>query len=130
MSDIQILIQFKKSIISFIDELIEAFPTEPDLIILRIFIKDQISIENVINKFIYILTKDDKKLNNDIRDRNESVFLENDIFQTLAKTKALNFKKLWLSDNLDEEDKNTIWNWVDSFVVLSNRYAKLKINTL
>ena len=50
MSDIQILIQFKKSIISFIDELIEAFPTEPDLIILRIFIKDQISIENVINK--------------------------------------------------------------------------------
>ena len=121
MSDIQILIQFKKSIISFIDELIEAFPTEPDLIILRIF---------VINKFIYILTKDDKKLTNDIRDRNESVFLENDIFQTLAKTKALNFKKLWLSDNLDEEDKNTIWNWVDSFVVLSNRYAKLKINTL
>jgi hypothetical protein len=126
MADTQILIQFKNSLVSFIDELIDAFPNEPDLIILRIFLKDQISIEDVMNKFITIINQDDQKIKNYIKDRNESVFLENDIFQSISKAKALNFQKLWQSDSLDEDERNTIWRWIDSFVLLSDRYAKFK----
>jgi len=126
MADTQILIQFKNSLVSFIDELIDAFPNEPDLIILRIFLKDQISIEDVMNKFITIINQDEQKIKNDIKERNESVFLKNDIFQSISKTKALNFQKLWLSENLDEDERNTIWRWIDSFVLLSDRYAKIK----
>ena len=124
----QILIQFKNSLVSFIDELVESFPNEADLIILRIFLKDQISIEDVINKFIYIINKDDQKLKNDIKTRNESVFLENEIFQSISKTKVLNFQKLWSSDNLDKDEKNTVWLWIDSFVILTDRYTKIKLN--
>ena len=126
MADTQILIQFKNSLVSFIDELIDAFPNEADLIILRIFLKDQISIEDVMNKFIIIINQDEQKIKNHIKDRNESVFLENDIFQSISKTKALNFQKLWQSDSLDEDERNTIWRWIDSFVLLSDRYAKIK----
>ena len=55
MSETQILIQFKNSLVSFIDELIEAFPQEPDLIILRIFLKDQVPVQDVMNKFIHTI---------------------------------------------------------------------------
>ena len=125
MSD-QILIQFKNSLVSFIDELIEAFPREPDLIILRIFLKDQIAIEDVMNKFIYAINKNDQELKKYIKDRNELFFLESDVFETISKSKAINFKKLWRSGNLDDDEKLAVWKWIDSFVILSERYTKSK----
>lgn len=122
----QILIQFKNSLVSFLDELIELFPQEPELIILRIFTKDQIPIEDIMNKFIYAINKNDKEYKKYISDRNEIFFLESDVFETISKIKSLNFKKLWRSENLDNDDKETVWRWIDSFVVLSDRYSKIK----
>ncbi len=126
MSETQILIQFKNSLISFIDELIEQFPQEPDLIILRIFLKDQIPIEDVMNKFIYNINKNDQELKKCIIDRNELFFLESDVFESISKSKSINFKKLWRSGNLDIEEKETVWKWIDSFVKLSDLYNKAK----
>jgi hypothetical protein len=126
MAETQILIQFKNSLISFVDELIEQFPQEPDLIILRIFLKDQIPIEDVMNKFIYTINKNDQELKKYIADRNEFVFLESDVFDGIAKSKSINFKKLWRSGNLDKEEKETVWKWIDSFVKLSDLYTKVK----
>lgn len=122
----QIIIQFKNSLISFIDELIDAFPREPDLIILRIFLKDQVPIEDVMNKFIYAINKNEQELKKYIKDRNELFFLESDVFESISKSKALNFKKLWRSGTLDDEEKLAVWKWIDSFVILSERYAKIK----
>jgi hypothetical protein len=126
MAETQILIQFKNSLISFLDELIEQFPQEPDLIIFRIFLKDQIPIEDVMDKFIYAINKNDQELRKYIKDRNETFFLESDFFETISKSKAVNFKKLWRSGNLDDEEKNTVWKWIDSFCILGDRFAKLK----
>ena len=126
MAETQILIQFKNSLISFVDELIEQFPQEPDLIILRIFLKDQIPIEDVMTKFIYNINKNDKELKKYIVERNEIFFLESDVFDSIAKSKSINFKKLWRSGNLDAEEKETVWKWIDSFVKLSDLYNKAK----
>lgn len=126
MSDTQILIQFKNSLVSFIDELIESFPQEADLIILRIFLKDQIPIEDVMKKFIYIINKDDQSIKKQIKDRNENVLLKSEIFDSIAKSKSIDFEKLWKSDNLDDDERNTVWKWIDSFVILSDRYSKTK----
>ena len=78
----QILIQFKNSLVSFVDQLIEAFnQQEPNLIVLRIFLQNQIPVEDVMNKFIHLINKDNQQLKKDIKDRNEeSVFIKNDIF--------------------------------------------------
>jgi hypothetical protein len=62
MSSIEILLEFKNSLVTFFDELIDQFPEEGDLIMVRIFLKDQMPIENVMTIFINNLYKDDQRL--------------------------------------------------------------------
>ncbi len=128
MSEIQILTEFKNGLITFFDELIEQFPCEGDLVMIRIFLKDQINITDVINIFTNVINKDDQKLKKMIKERNENFFLENNIFESFSKNKVLHFKKLWRSGALDADDKKVVWKWIDSFVFLSDKYNKLKIN--
>jgi hypothetical protein len=127
MSVLLILQEFKNNLITFFDELIDQFPSEADLVIIRIFLKDQISIEEVINIFNNIINKDNQKFKKMIKERNESFFLDSNIFDEISKTKVVHFKKLWRSDVLDKDDKEIIWKWIDSFVFLSDKYVKSKI---
>lgn len=126
MSELQVLTEFKTGLISFFDELIDQFPQEGDLVMIRIFLKDQIPIEDVVNIFSNAINKDNGKLKKMIKDRNEIFFLENNIFDSISKTKVVHFKKLWRSGSLDEEDKKVVWRWIDSFVYLSEKYNKIK----
>lgn len=126
MSEVLILQEFKNNLISFFDELIDLFPTEPDLVIIRIFLKDQIPIEEVIIIFINTINMDNQKFKKMIKDRNELFFLESNIFDSISKTKVVHFKKLWRSEQLDDDNKDVIWKWVDSFVYLGEKYIKTK----
>ena len=94
---------------------------------LLIFLKDQISIEEVINIFNNIINRDNQKFKKMIKERNERFFLDSNIFDEISKTKVVHFKKLWRSDVLDKDDKEIIWKWIDSFVFLSEKYIKSKI---
>ena len=124
MSESLILQEFKNNLITFFDELIDQFPSEADLVIIRIFLKDQIPIDEVINIFINTINKDGCKFRKMIKDRNELFFLESNIFDSISKTKVVHFKKLWRSDSLDDDDKKIIWKWIDSFVYLGEKYIK------
>lgn len=122
MSESEILGAFKKGIISFLDELIDQFPEEGDLVIMRIFLKDQIPILDVMNRFIMTVMK----FTEEIKDRNESVFLENNIlFSDLSKNKVNHFKRLWRSGRLDKDDKEMVWAWLDSFVLMAQKYQSV-----
>ena len=44
-----ILKQLKEQLVLFFDELIDILPKEPDLIIIRIFIKDKFPTEDIMN---------------------------------------------------------------------------------
>lgn len=127
MSETLILQEFKNNLITFFDELIDQFPTEADLVIIRIFLKDQIPIEEVINIFINTINKDGQRFKKMIKDRNEIFFLESNIFDSISKTKVVHFKKLWRSNSLDDDDKKIIWKWIDSFVYLGEKYIKSKL---
>ena len=126
MSEVLILQEFKINLISFFDELIDLFPSEPDLVIVRIFLKDQIPIDEVINIFNNTINKDNHKFRKMIKDRNEIFFLESNIFDSISKSKVVHFKKLWRSEQLDDDNKQIIWKWVDSFVYLADKYIKAK----
>lgn len=131
MSEIDILSQFKKSIISFLDELIEQFPQEADLVIFRIFIKDRVPITDIMNNFILKLLP----LKDIILARNEDFFLNQctlfDSVQSNEKKDSINhFKKLWRSNTLDDDDKTIIWKWFDSFVFLAERYQKALLKNI
>jgi hypothetical protein len=130
MSSIEILLEFKNSLVTFFDELIDQFPEEGDLIMVRIFLKDQMPIENVMTIFINNLYKDDQRLKKMVKERNENFFLENNVFDTLGKDKILHFKKLWRSGRLDADDKKVVWKWIDSFIFLGDKYTKSKQNEL
>jgi hypothetical protein len=121
-----ILQQFKDNLVSFLDELIDVFPSESELILLRIFIKDQIPTEDILNKFIYSINKNDNEIRNYIKQRNDIVFTNADFFQAITQIKTMNFRKLWVSDLLDENEKEMFWKWIESFVSLSDKYITKK----
>lgn len=121
MSNLIILDQFKKQLISFFDELISQFPEAAELVILRILFKDQIPIEEVMKRFVYKLVA----VRDLIKNRDEIFFLENNTFFSFTSKENINsLKKLWRSNKMDEEDKLTVWKWMDSFVYLADKYAK------
>ena len=125
----KILLEFKKNLISFMDELISQFPQEGDLVILRIYLKDQAIIKDVMEMLIFNLNSDNFKLKNMIKERNEIFFLEYSLFdESIGKNKVSHFKKLWRSGLLDSEDKKIFWEWMDSFVFFTEKYLKVKNN--
>ena len=129
MTELQVLYEFKNGLISFFDELIDQFPKEGDLIMIRIFLKDQIPIEQVMNTFNNSINKENNKLRKMVKERNELFFLENNVFdESVSKNKILHFKKLWRSGRLDDDDKEVVWKWLDSFIYLGDKYLKIKNN--
>jgi hypothetical protein len=124
MSSTDLLIRLKTELVNFIDELIETFPSETDFIIFRVFVQNQVPIEDVMNYIVAKLCP----LKDMVKGRNEAFFLENNIlFENFDETKQgkINyFKRLWSSGLLTNEDKETIWRWFDSFIYLGFKYKK------
>lgn len=130
MSEIEILKQFKNSLISFLDELIVQFPEEGDIVIFRIFVKDRIIISSIMNYFVQKILP----LKKMVDERDEDFFLNHcsifeDINNDTQKNKVNKFKKLWRSNCLDEDDRIVIWKWFDSFMFLSEKYQKILLKT-
>jgi hypothetical protein len=121
MSKIQILTEFKNSLVSFLDELIEQFPEEGDLVVIRIFLNDQVPIADVMSTMISKLLP----LKEMVKKRDDNFFLNNNVlFDKLNKEKVNHFKILWKSDRLDAEDRSVIWRWYDLFINLTEKYQK------
>jgi len=129
MSSLDILRDFQRGLIAFLDELIELLPKEGDLVVVRIFLKDQIPIQDVIQYFI----KKILPLKEFVKTKDDNFFLQHNILFELTdkggiETGKINqFRKLWLSDLLDNEDRDTMWRWFDYFIKLSLKYQKTLI---
>jgi hypothetical protein len=125
-----ILLQLQKSLISFFDEMIELFPKEPDFIKIRIYLKDQVEIQDVMDVFTYNITRTD--MNNEtvkkmIKERDDIAIMESPILtEYFTKDKINYYKKFWNSPHFVTDDKKMVWKWLDSFVGISERYNKLK----
>ena len=119
----EVLREFKSQLIIFFDELIENFPEEGDLVIARLFIANQVPIVDLMNDFNHHINKDDQHLRKMIKDRREDFFLNNTLFDEHKGT-LNHFKKLWRSGTLDDDDKEIIWKWVDTFIFLGDKYSR------
>jgi hypothetical protein len=128
-TEIELLEQLKTTLVNFIDELIETFPREPDFVIFRIFIKDQIPILSIMNYIVDELCP----LYDMVKSKNEDFFLKHNIqFAKLddSKLEKVNrFKKIWTSDSLDKEDKDVLWNWFNTILYLGIKFSDLKKRT-
>lgn len=122
----RIVEEFKNHLIEFLDELIEQFPTETGFVLGRVFLKDKIPPEHIINIFI----KEILPIKQQIVDRNQDFFLrENALFSNLDPSNVNHFKKLWRSNALDAADRDAIWKWFDVFIFLVETYQKKKVAT-
>lgn len=119
----QIIHNFHSSIISFLDELVELFPSDPDLIIIRLLLKDSIPPVTIINTFIKEIIPNKESIAN----REDSFFLESQLFSSFDASKMNHLKILWKSTVIDDDDRQIIWAWFDTFVALAECYQKLKI---
>ena len=121
MSKLQVLIDFKYSLVNFLDELIEQFPEEGDLVVARIFLNDQVPTEQIMNVVISKILP----LKEMVKKKDEDFFINNNIlFEQLNKDKVNRFKILWRSDRLDNEDRLVIWRWYELFISLAEKYQK------
>lgn len=121
---IKLLSLYKDQLITFLDELIEQFPSEGDLVILRVFFGNQIDTATVIDVFLDRINDNSNQLRKMIKERNETFFLEHDAFYGTDQSKVSHFRNLWLSNDLDDETKSTIWKWIDTFVSIADKYSR------
>lgn len=124
--EIEILTQLKTQMVTFLDELIETFPSEPDFVIFRIFVNDRLPIEDIMKYIVNNLCP----MADMVKAKNEDFFLKNNIlFSQLDEnesSKVNHFKNIWSSKQVDKEDKEIIWRWFQSFIFLGNKYAEIK----
>jgi hypothetical protein len=125
MSSLQILTEFKKNLVQFLDELIDQFPEEGDFVIFRVFVNDQLPTQEIMNHFITSILPH-KAI---IKARDDKVFTEmNILYFGMDKSKAGVMRKIWRSPRLDVQDREVIWRWFDSFIYLVEKYQKVMEN--
>jgi len=120
---ISLIREFRMVLVSFLDELIEQFPHEGDFVIIRIFIKDQVPMADVLGRFI----RDLLPCAEQVKSRNEKFFLDNTLLYSgasVADSKVNHFKNLWLSNQLDDNDRETVWKWMDALNKIASQYNK------
>ena len=120
--------QFRDHLIQFLDELIEQFPLEGEFVLIRIFLRDQIPMTDVIGRFM----RDLLPLKSMVEKRNERFFLDNTVLYMGSASQTSGylaervdyFKKLWVSDQLTSEDRLVMWKWMDLFMSIADIYHK------
>ena len=121
----ELLVLLKNQLINFLDELIDSFPRESDFVIFRIFLSNQIPIEEVMNYIANTLLP----LQDMIKTKDDNFFLNNNIlfgdFNSDKMRKVNHFKELWQSTEIDKEDRNVIWRWFSSFINIASKYKNL-----
>lgn len=128
---INILTEFKSQLTAFFDELIEQFPMKGDLVVMRLFIASQLPLETAIIKFYNKVNGEDGLVKKMVKNRNIDFFLKHNVFDDLGETKSGGvFKELWEENDIDQEDLDVIWQWVDALIYIADKYAKYKASTM
>jgi hypothetical protein len=123
LSRLDILKLFKTNLIKFLDALVEQFPSEGDLAVLRVFLSEQIPIEDVLIVFSKRLLPYKQMILN----KDEKFFIEgDDVFKGVSSDTVSYCKNIWLSEKITGEDKEQIWKWFKLFVNLSEKYMNSK----
>ena len=116
-----LLSDFKENIIRFLDELVEQFKYDTQLIEGRTAIYC-LPADFIMKMFIENILP----FKDEIVSRNDIFFIERASAMFPSKNECVNhFRVIWKSSKLDDEDRTIIWEWFDLFVMFAERYKKL-----
>ena len=125
-TQLDMLVEFKTQFTTFFDELIAQFPKEGDLVVMRLYIATQMDIMSTINAILHEMNRNNGASRQAVKDHNDEYFLKYKISpETNDKYKLNNFKTLWRSGALDNDDKEVIWSWIDTFISMADKYGRL-----
>lgn len=134
LGTLQILSIYKTNMLKFLDSLIELFPEESELIVIRIlFDNGSVPIDDAMRKFSSrivaipsegeVQQQASKKAAQMIRQKDDQFFLTDGmIFSGIGSDKVIRWKKLWQSKQLDASDREAIWAWMTLFLGLAEMY--------
>ena len=123
MDKTKTLTVFKSQLLDFLDDVINIAPHEPNIKLLKIFVKDTVPIEFIMSFFVeYSCPEYLQRAQN----RDDEFFLRDNPFELNLdnSTKVKEIEKLWRSDYLSDEEKETIWDWVDVIIKIVEHYKK------
>ncbi len=93
-----------------------------DLIYVKFFISKMTSEDAMQHVIMHILPWERQ-----IEEKDDQFFYKNKkIFGDLPNNKVNYFSDLWMSTTLNEEDKDEIWRFMDTFVTYGNEFKKFK----
>ena len=113
--------EVRQYLVQCFDDLISQFPREKDLIMLKVFIENDLPAEfltKMLHEHIYPLRQM-------IYRRDADFFLNRcTLFDNIGvdKTKVSHFKRMWQDPELTEEGKNIIWDWFELFAKYTEQY--------
>lgn len=117
----KLALNLKKQVIQFMTELSSQFPNYQEFS-LGLLALEYLPPEKLAEKCIEILLP----FSNHILNKDETFFLQNELVQSdIMQSHIHHIKQLWLSNNLDEDDKDVIWTWFKYFIIISEKYSKL-----
>ena len=120
MSRIKLLQNLKLNLVKFFDNMIELFPSEGSFVLARLYFNDQAPMEDMMQYIILHLLP----YSTEIQNKNESFFLDenNQILKKINPKSVNQFKLLWTE--LDAENKEIVWKYFGSFILLAKRYQE------
>ncbi len=114
---------FKQNVVKFIDELIIKFPTVNSLLLMRIMINDTLEPLYILEKFSITL---DQGGNDLITSKNEKLFMpqrNGGIFNIPNIINPPDFYELY--SKLSKDEQETVWEWMNTFKKICEKYIKL-----
>ena len=110
--------EFVQNIVLFLEELIEQIPEMTTQLLFAKLSVQQMEPDFIINNFIqHILPHEEE-----IRARNDVFFFEH--ARNMFGGKVNYFNEIWNSSALDAEDRQTVWDWFDMFVLASKAFTR------
>ena len=122
MSDLKLIGYFKKQVLRFVDEVIEQFPDKPDFLLVKLIVTDKIPLHDMMGRFMQqVLPDKDRIVNRDL------FFFKSDFVKGYENWPNLNrifteVKDLYFSERLDDDERETIWKWVELFMRICEKY--------
>lgn len=119
---LQLIAYFRDKLVNFIDEIIEQFPDKPDFVLVKLIVKDKVSMTDVMGRYIQtVIPEKDVIVNRNLD------FFKKDFVKGYEDWPNLNrifleVKSLYFSDRLDDDERDTIWKWMDLFLRICEKY--------
>lgn len=119
---IALLAALRQDLITFLDELSNVLPHDPNLVMMKSFARVVIMAD-----VADYISKNIAPLEDKVKARDETYFIENAVFfeQLQNRESTVNyFRDLWIKSD-DQDAKHAVWQWLEHFIQMSKRYQAL-----